>query len=423
MGGTNREAISPSATRPARRVTAAGGITTQAEIDDLDAQGVDAVVRHGRVYGQAHPRRLTPLQWKFGGGASSLGEHYRSGRSEAQHKPAPEAAARVVTDGKFLRIKAPQSAGERFLVKGVTYGTVRARRRRLSVPSSAPGRRRLPPDGGPWASTRSAFTPPPRRDLLDDAAAHGLRVMVGLPWSQHVAFLDDRAAAADDPAATSPARSASSATIRPSPMFALGNEIPPSVVRWHGRLRVERFLRRSYQDAKAASPEQPVHLRQLPADRVPRICPFFDVCAFNVYLHREPELRAYLARLQHIAGHKPLLLAEAGADSIREGEEGQAAITAMHMRAALRGRRVRRDRVRVDRRVVARRLRRRRLGVRPRRSPMRQPEAGGRRGRDGVRRRAVPAAARAALAARVGRRLRLQRRRHARGLPRARSSG
>src|SRR5262249_16395990 len=55
---------------------------------------------------------------------------------------------------------------------------------------------------------------------------------------------------------------------------------------------------------------------------------------FNVYLHREPELRAYLTRLQHVAGHKPLLLAEAGADSIREGEAAQAEITAMHVRAA-----------------------------------------------------------------------------------------
>src|SRR5262249_31227230 len=60
----------------------------------------------------------------------------------------------------------------------------------------------------------------------------------------------------------------------------------------------------------------------------------FDICAFNVYLHREPELRAYIARLQHIAGHKPLLLAEAGADSIREGEARQAEITAMHIRTA-----------------------------------------------------------------------------------------
>src|SRR5207237_9231355 len=52
------------------------------------------------------------------------------------------------------------------------------------------------------------------------------------------------------------------------------------------------------------------------------------------YLHHEAELRAYLARLQHIASQKPLLLAEAGADSIREGEPRQAEITSMHIRAA-----------------------------------------------------------------------------------------
>src|SRR5207249_240414 len=43
---------------------------------------------------------------------------------------------------------------------------------------------------------------------------------------------------------------------------------------------------------------------------------------------------AFLALLQYIAGNGPLLLAEAGADSIREGEAGQADITAMHVRAA-----------------------------------------------------------------------------------------
>jgi phosphoribosylformimino-5-aminoimidazole carboxamide ribotide isomerase len=44
MGGTNREAILEVRRATERRVTAAGGITTQAEIDDLDAHGVDAVV-------------------------------------------------------------------------------------------------------------------------------------------------------------------------------------------------------------------------------------------------------------------------------------------------------------------------------------------------------------------------------------------
>ena len=44
MQGTNREAILDVRRATTRRVTAAGGITTQQEIDDLDRAGVDAVV-------------------------------------------------------------------------------------------------------------------------------------------------------------------------------------------------------------------------------------------------------------------------------------------------------------------------------------------------------------------------------------------
>jgi phosphoribosylformimino-5-aminoimidazole carboxamide ribotide isomerase len=44
MGGTDIAAIRRVRDATARRVTAAGGITTQAEIDELDALGVDAVV-------------------------------------------------------------------------------------------------------------------------------------------------------------------------------------------------------------------------------------------------------------------------------------------------------------------------------------------------------------------------------------------
>ena len=44
MGGTNMEAIFAVRAATSRRLTAAGGITTQAEIDQLDAAGIDAVV-------------------------------------------------------------------------------------------------------------------------------------------------------------------------------------------------------------------------------------------------------------------------------------------------------------------------------------------------------------------------------------------
>ena len=238
--------------------------------------------------------------------------------------PAP--TERIAADGKFLRL-----GDERFLVKGVTYGTFAPDADGYQFPSLtqvAEDFRLMSSLGLNSVRTYTA----PRRNLLDEAARRGLHVMVGLPWSQHVAFLDDRKLRrqirqelvarvrqlADHPAVL---------------MFALGNEIPPGVVRWHGRVRVEHFLRDLYEDAKAVAPASLFTYVNYPPTEFLDL-PFYDVCAFNVYLHREAQLRAYLARLQHIAGHKPLLLAEAGADSLREGEAGQAEITAMHIRAA-----------------------------------------------------------------------------------------
>ena len=44
MTGTDMEAVRQVAAATTRRVTAAGGVTTRAEIDTLDAEGIDAVV-------------------------------------------------------------------------------------------------------------------------------------------------------------------------------------------------------------------------------------------------------------------------------------------------------------------------------------------------------------------------------------------
>ncbi len=239
---------------------------------------------------------------------------------------ASRAVVRVVADGKFLL-----AGSERFLAKGVTYGTFAPDAQGYELPPL----RQVANDFRLMASlginTVRVYTAP-SRELLDEACRHDLRVMVGLPWSQHVAFLDDRrqvhairrgvtrtiAELGDHPAVL---------------MFALGNEIPPGVVRWHGRVRIEHFLRQLYQDGKATSPDSLFTYGNFPPTEFLDLS-FLDVCAFNVYLHRGTELRDYLARLQHVAGQRPLLLAEAGADSIREGEAGQADITANHARVA-----------------------------------------------------------------------------------------
>ena len=85
-------------------------------------------------------------------------------------------------------------------------------------------------------------------------------------------------------------------------LFALGNEIPPPVVRWYGRKRIERFLRRSVRRGEGRRRPDALltYINYPPTEYLET--PFFDVCAFNVFLHSEEELSAYLARLHHIAG-------------------------------------------------------------------------------------------------------------------------
>jgi phosphoribosylformimino-5-aminoimidazole carboxamide ribotide isomerase len=58
MGGTNLEAVMAVRHATTRRLTAAGGITTQREIDELDALGIDAVVGMAIYTGALDPDAL-----------------------------------------------------------------------------------------------------------------------------------------------------------------------------------------------------------------------------------------------------------------------------------------------------------------------------------------------------------------------------
>ena len=235
-------------------------------------------------------------------------------------------ATRATVTGKFLQL-----GPERFWVKGVSYGTFAPDKAGHYFPPPA----RIAEDFGlmrcAGVNTIRTYTVPDQR-LLDLAQQHGLRIMAGVPWADHVAFLDDRRLSR----AIRRDVVANVRTIASHPailMLALGNEIPAAVVRWLGPERVEGFLSELYADAKAIAPDTIFTYVNYPPTEYLHL-PFVDLCAFNVYLHHERDLRAYLARLQNIAGHKPLLVAEAGADSTREGVSGQAALTAMQLRAS-----------------------------------------------------------------------------------------
>lgn len=233
---------------------------------------------------------------------------------------------RVALDGKFLRL-----GDERFLVAGASYGTFAPDANGVQFPRLDQTARDFAQMAAAGINTVRTYTPPPE-PVLDAAARQGLRVMAGLAWPQHLPFLDDRLTARRirQDAVREVRRLATHPAVL---MVAVGNEIPGSIVRWHGHRRVERFLSTLYADVKAAAPDCLfTYVNYPPTEFLHLEC--FDVCAFNVYLHEEEALRGYLARLQHIAGHRPLLLAEAGADSQREGRDGQARITAAHVRCA-----------------------------------------------------------------------------------------
>src|SRR5215217_1766464 len=158
--------------------------------------------------------------------------------------------------------------------------------------------------------------------MLDAALRHGLAVMVGLPWEQHVTFLDARRRARDiEERVRAGARACAG---HPAVLcYAIGNEIPASIVRWHGRRRVERYLERLYHAVKDEDPEGAVTYVSFPSTEYLHL-PFLDLLCFNVYLEDRGSLSAYLGRLQNLAGDLPLVMTELGLDSRRHGEDVQA---------------------------------------------------------------------------------------------------
>ena len=240
--------------------------------------------------------------------------------------PSAERAPMPRVKGKFLQVH-----GGPFLVRGVAYGTFAPRRDGQLFPESDQIHRDFSLMSLAGINTVRTYTAPPP-DLLDAAAERGLFVVAGLAWPQHVAFLDNRDLCREIRRGV--VADVRSIAVHPALLLtAVGNEIPPPIVRWHGRRRIERFLRDLCDDVRHAAPTALLTYVNYPPTEFLEL-PFIDVHAFNVYLHDEAALRTYVAHLHHITAGKPLLLTECGADSRRNGEEGQAALASMQVRAA-----------------------------------------------------------------------------------------
>lgn len=236
--------------------------------------------------------------------------------------------SRARAKGKFLFV-----GTEKFYVRGVTYGTFRRGEHGDFPPPEivASDFRAMSAAG---INTVRTYTPPANW-LLDAALRHGLRVVAGLPWEQHVAFLEDN----DRPRSIEARIREGVRSYAGHPAVlctAIGNEIPASIVRWHGARRVERFLRRLFDAAKEEDPTGLVTYVNYPSTEYLEL-PFLDVVCFNVFLEEQEALEAYLARLQNIAAARPLLITELGLDGVHHGEERQASSLEWQLTTAFRG--------------------------------------------------------------------------------------
>ena len=239
--------------------------------------------------------------------------------AEAAFDAAPSAAPllRPSVRGKFLFV-----GDQKLYVRGVTYGAFTPDAQGNEYRDLATVERdfaRMAANG--INAVRIPHTTPPRA-LLDVALWHGLRVMVGLSAEQYIGYLIDRPGAPDIEALLR--AKVRGCTGHPALLsYALGNEIPAPMARYLGRGAIQRYLERLYRVVKEEDPDGLVTYVNYPTTEYLQL-PFLDVVCFNVYLESQERFEAYLARLQNIAGDRPLVMSELGLDGLRHGDGGQA---------------------------------------------------------------------------------------------------
>jgi glycosyltransferase involved in cell wall biosynthesis len=243
-----------------------------------------------------------------------------------RHRRSQPVSNRVSRDGKFFRLGA-----EKFYVKGVTYGPFAPDRQGQPLPDAAQVRRDFEMMRELGANClRIYHLPPPW--FLDLAQEMGLKILLDVAWPKNLTFVGDRELTR---AARDAVRTAARACGNHPAVLAISvvNEIPTDIVRFVGRRKIEEFVDSLVAIVKAEAPDCLVTFANYPTTEYvqPRS---IDFLCFNVYLHEETSFRNYLARLQSIAGEKPLLLGEYGIDTFREyTPQKQAEILATHVRA------------------------------------------------------------------------------------------
>lgn len=231
--------------------------------------------------------------------------------------------ARIRSWGRFFF-----AAEEKFFIRGVTYGPFPDNRNAepLPEPEQAAHDFELMLETG--INTVRVYDVPPHW-FVDLANRMGIYLMAGIPWPQHLCFLDQYEV-------TEAIKKAVRKAVRlhrgnPTILaWFVGNEIKSHIVRWHSIAKIERFLEELCGIIREEDPEVMVTYANYPSTEYLNLS-FLDFLSFNLYLHDEKSFSAYLKRLQNKAGKLPLVLSELGMDSLRQGEDIQAEFLAWQL--------------------------------------------------------------------------------------------
>lgn len=223
---------------------------------------------------------------------------------------------------------------EKFFIKGVTYGPFApdAGGHHFGTPDS------VRKDLGMMRETginllRIYYVPP--RWFLDLCEEFHVKVLISIPWAEHVAFLQDRKIRKQVVQAVRDGVRANKG--HPAVFgYLVGNEIPSSMVRWLGVRKVTEFVEELIETGRREDESKLFSYASFPPTEylLPQNCDFFT---FNVYLHRQEDFERYLARLQNLAEDRPLVMGEFGMDTIRHTEEEQAEMLLWHVQSVVRG--------------------------------------------------------------------------------------
>jgi O-antigen biosynthesis protein len=233
---------------------------------------------------------------------------------------------RVRRDGKFFRL-----GDEKFYVKGVTYGPFQPNRAGDFLPEPTQVRRDFQQMRELGVNAMRVYHNPPVW-FMDLAQHMGLKIFLDVAWPKNLTFIGDKDLTRQ---AHEAVQNAAKACGNHPAIFAISvaNEIPPDIVRFVGRRKIEQFIDDLVDIVKREAPDCLVTFANFPTTEYVRPRNIDFVC-FNVYLHDPAVFKNYLARLQNIAGDKPLMLGEYGIDTFREySQEKQAEILCAHVHA------------------------------------------------------------------------------------------